>query len=236
MQNTLKKFKPMKIFGHRGAAGLIAENTIASISEALRHGVDGIEIDVHCCKSGELIVIHDKTLDRTTNGKGAVSDYTLSELKQFTTKEGFLIPTLDQVLRHIDAKCALNVELKGKYTALPTMALLEEYIKNTSWEYHDFIISSFDHQQLYEVKKTNPKFRIGVLTEENVDAILIVAKDLDAFSIHPPISSLTKKSVEVAINQGYKVFVWTVNDPFLMQQSKSWKVDGIITDFPNFAE
>ncbi|WP_109302440.1 glycerophosphodiester phosphodiesterase family protein [Aquimarina sp. AU474] len=226
----------MKIFGHRGAAGLKAENTIESISEALKFGVNGIEVDVHCCKSGELIVIHDQTLDRTTNIEGAVLDYTLVELQKFTTKEGFLIPTLDQVLKHIDAKCELNVELKGERTALATVRLLEKYIKDTNWQYQDFIISSFDHQQLYDVKKMNPKFKIGVLTEENIDVILPIAKDLDAFSVHPPISSLTKKEVDVAVKQGFKVFVWTVNDIFLIQQSKSWKVDGIITDFPNFAE
>ncbi|WP_103069540.1 glycerophosphodiester phosphodiesterase [Aquimarina sediminis] len=225
----------MKIFGHRGATGLVAENTLESISEALQYPIDGIEIDVHCCKSGELVVIHDETLDRTTNGTGKISDYTLQELQEYRTEEGFAIPTLIQVLNLVDAKCVLNVELKGMQTAVPVVLLLEEYIATTDWKYDDFVISSFDHQQLSEISAITTGFRIGVLTEENITEALSVAKELSAFAIHPPISSLTKEEVTLAIDQGFKVYVWTVNDVELIQESKSWKVDGIITDFPNFA-
>jgi len=179
----------MKIFGHRGAAGLVEENTLESISKAISYGVHGIEIDVHCCKSGEIVVIHDETLDRTTNAKGNVSDYTLSELKKVKTIEGYGIPTLEEVLELIDAKCELNVELKGDKTALPVVMLLEEYIAKTSWNYEHFVISSFDHSQLFDLKKESSKFKIGVLTEENITKVLPVAKDLMAYSIHPPIKS-----------------------------------------------
>ena len=225
----------MKIFGHRGAAGLVAENTLESIAEALQHNVDGIEIDVHCCKSGELVVIHDETLDRTTNGIGNVADYALQELQQYATEEGFRIPTLIQVLNGIDAKCVLNIELKGKDTAIPTVTLLEEYVKNTNWEYDHFILSSFDHSQLFEIHTTTSNFKIGVLTEENITMALPVAKELQAFSIHPPIYSLTRDEVSIAKDLGYQVYVWTVNEKSQIEQSKSWKVDAIITDFPNFA-
>lgn len=224
----------MKIFGHRGAAGLAAENTLESIAVALQYGVDGIEIDVHCCKSGELVVIHDETLDRTTNGKGSVANYTLQELQQFTTSEGFLIPTLDQVLDLIDAKCVLNVELKGENTAAPTIALLEKHIKNSNWQYEDFILSSFDPPQLFEVKMITANFKVGVLTEQNIANALHIARELNAFSVHPPITFLTQDAVKRAKEQGYKVYVWTVNTKTQIEQSKIWKVDGILTDFPNF--
>ncbi len=224
----------MKLFGHRGAAGLVAENTLESIAEALRYNVDGIEIDVHCCKSGELMVIHDETLDRTTNGKGKVADYTLQQLQQFRTEEGFSIPTLQEVLDLINARCELNIELKGKGTALPTAKLVEEHIEKTSWNYDHFIISSFDHSQLFDVKKRTSEFKLGVLTEENITTALPVAKELEAFSIHPPISSLTEDEIAIAREQGYRVYVWTVNLPEFIDTSKSWNVDGIITDFPNF--
>lgn len=225
----------MKIFGHRGAAGLVAENTLESITEALHYKVDGVEIDIHCCKSGELVVIHDETLDRTTNGTGNVSEYTLQELQQFETKEGFTIPTLRGVLDMIDGQCELNIELKGKNTALPTIRLLEEYIENTGWEYDHFIISSFDHPQLFELKAATSNFKIGVLTEKNITRALHVAERLKAFSIHPPILSLTRDEVNLAKDQGYNIYVWTVNTAMQIEQSKSWKVEGIITDFPNFA-
>ncbi len=225
----------MKKYGHRGAAGLVAENTLESIKEALIHDVDGIEIDVHCCKSSELVVIHDEILDRTTNGKGEVAGYALQELQQFTTHEGYAIPTLEEVLRLVDARCELNIELKGNNTAKPTIKLVETYIKNTNWTHDHFIISSFDHSQLFQIKEITSKFKLGVLTEENITKALPVANDLQAFSVHPPITTLTKDEVALAQKHGYKVYVWTVNQEMLIDQSKSWNVDGIITDFPNFA-
>ncbi|WP_234859427.1 glycerophosphodiester phosphodiesterase [Aquimarina aquimarini] len=224
----------MKIFGHRGAAGLIAENTLESVEIALLHNVDGIEIDIHCCKTGELVVIHDETLDRTTNGKGNVKDYSLEDLKQYSTQEGYAIPTLDQVLDLIDGQCLLNIELKGKDTVIPTIKVLEKYIRNTNWEYNDFIISSFDHEQLFELKKSTSHFKIGVLTEKSVVEALPIAKKLDAFSIHPSIEILTRDQVDLAREVGFDVYVWTVNDKELIKKSKFWKVEGIITDFPNF--
>jgi len=224
----------MKLFGHRGAAGLIEENTLESIAKALSYNVHGIEIDVHCCKSGELVVIHDETLDRTTTAQGNVSDYTLKALKKIKTKAGYTIPSLEEVLELIDGKCELNVELKGKKTSLPVLNLLEEYIKNTSWTHDHFVISSFDHSQLFDLKKNSSKFKIGVLTEENITEVLPVSKELAAYSIHPPIKSLTGKEVLQAQKLGYKVYVWTVNTEKLIATSKEWGVDTVITDFPNF--
>ncbi|MDY8134794.1 glycerophosphodiester phosphodiesterase [Aquimarina sp. 2201CG5-10] len=225
----------MKIFGHRGAAGLIEENTLESIAEALKYNVDGIEIDVHRCKSGELVVIHDETIERTTNGKGKVADYTWSELKRFRTFAGFKIPSLDQVLELVDAKCILNIELKGIGTALPTIELLERHIKNTNWDYDHFILSSFDHSQLFQIKAVTQKFRLGVLIEESIPSAISIAEEINAFSIHPPVSHLSKNEVELAKTKEYKIFVWTVNEETAIEKSKDCKVDAIITDFPNFA-
>ncbi|WP_299218100.1 glycerophosphodiester phosphodiesterase family protein [uncultured Aquimarina sp.] len=225
----------MKIFGHRGAAGLVAENTLKSIAEALKYNVDGIEIDVHKCKSGELIVIHDETLQRTTNSKGKVSEFTLQELKKYRTREGYRIPTLDEVLDFVNAKCTLNIELKGIGTAVPVVELLEKQIKDSKWDYDHFILSSFDHSQLFQIKSRTSAFKLGVLTEKNIPSILKVAETLEAFSVHPPIYSLTKKEVVLAKNKGFKVYTWTVNNPSQIESSKTWKIDGIITDFPNFA-
>ncbi len=225
----------MEIFGHRGAAGLVAENTIASIHRALAHSVAGIEIDVHRCKSGEIVVLHDDTLDRTTNATGHVADYTLQELNTFHTPEGYGIPTLFEVLTVIDAQCKLNIELKGAATALPTVSLLDSYIATSRWTADDFIISSFDHAQLALLQRSTTRYRIGVLTEAAPLACIDTARALDAYSVHPSIEQLSAQDVTTLQSQGYKVYVWTVNDPVLMQQSKQWNVDGIITDFPNFA-
>ncbi|WP_027394904.1 glycerophosphodiester phosphodiesterase [Aquimarina latercula] len=225
----------MKIIGHRGAAGLVAENTVESIAEAFKYNVDGIEIDIHKCKSGELVVIHDETLERTTNGKGKVSEFTFQELKKYRTKEGYRIPTLNEVLDFVNAKCILNIELKGIGTAGPVLELLERQIKDSDWDYDDFILSSFDHSQLFQIKSKTSKFKLGVLTEKSIPSILKVAVVLEAFSLHTPILSLQKEEVTSAKNNGFKVYTWTVNDSSKIKSSKTWKVDGIITDFPNFA-
>ena len=99
----MKDFKTLK-FGHRGAKGYLAENTIESIKKALELGVDGIEIDVHKCKSGELVVFHDFTLDRLTNGTGEIATFTLQELKELFILKQFKIPTLIEVLEVINKK------------------------------------------------------------------------------------------------------------------------------------
>ncbi len=225
----------MKIFGHRGAAGLVAENTLESIAEALKYGVNGIEIDVHKCKSGELVVIHDETLQRTTNGIGKVSEYSWKELTKLRTPEGYRIPKLSQVLDLIDARCILNIELKGIGTAVPVVELLEKQIKESKWKYDHFILSSFDHAQLFQIKYRTSSFKLGVLTEKNIPTVLKVAETLEAFSVHPPIYYLTEKEVALAKDKGYKVYTWTVNDSSKLISLKNWKVDAIITDFPNFA-
>jgi glycerophosphoryl diester phosphodiesterase len=121
-QNLLK-------IGHRGAKAHVAENTLASIEKALEFGVDAIEIDVHRCATGELVVFHDFTLDRMTNGSGEVAQHTLEQLKMLKIKDQYEISTLEEVLHVIDKKCKLNIELKGRDTALKTCEIVEEHIK-----------------------------------------------------------------------------------------------------------
>lgn len=225
----------MRKIGHRGAKAWLDENTIPSIKKAIELGAKEIEIDVHCCKSGELVVIHDETLERTTDGRGLVSDYTLFELQQFKTQEGYTIPTLRQVLDLICSQCVLNIELKGANTAIPTIKLLREYVQKTSWEYQHFVLSSFDHDQLFKVKSATSNFRVGVLTEENISEVLDVAKEVRAYSIHPEVGTLDSDEIDNARGLGYKIYAWTVNTALSINQSKLWNVDAIITDFPNFA-
>ncbi len=146
--------KPLKI-GHRGAKAHVAENTIASIKKALELGVDGIEIDVHKCASGELVVFHDFTLDKMTNGSGEVAQHTLEQLKSLKVNYQFEIPTLEEVLHTIDKKCMINIELKGRDTALAVCKIITYYIEIYNWQLEHFIISSFQHQELETVYNFN---------------------------------------------------------------------------------
>lgn len=219
--------------GHRGAKGYVAENTIESIIKALDYGVDGIEIDVHLSASGELVVFHDLTLDRMTNGSGEIGKLTLPELKQLRINREFLIPTLEEVLDVIDKKCLLNIELKGRYTASKTCEIIQKYIKEQAWDYSNFIVSSFQHHELEYVFKNDKKIPLGVLTKASVDEAMEFAKTIHAKAIHPNFALLTLENVLHAQTKGYKVHTWTVNDEQTIERMKSYKVDGIISDVPD---
>lgn len=223
--------QPQKI-GHRGAKGHLAENTLESIKLALEFGVDAIELDVHKCSSGELVVIHDFTLDRTTDGEGEVALKSLEELKSLTVNEKFRIPLLTEVLDLIQGKCWINIELKGLNTAAETCRIIENYIKNFNWNQGDFIVSSFQKNELFEVYKINPDIRIGVLSKASVNEALQLGKMLNAKAIHPSLGIATRENVKQAQNAGFKVNVWTVNEPADILRMKDFGVDGIISDYP----
>ena len=224
--------KLLKI-GHRGAKGHLPENTLVSIQKALDLGVDGIEIDVHVCKSGELVVFHDFTLDRMTNGKGEIKDFTLIELKRLKVVKDFQIPTLEEVLDMIDKKCFINIELKGLVTVVATISIIENYINNKHWKYSDFIVSSFQHQLLESLYKLNKQIPIGVLTDTNVGEAIQIAKHIKAVSIHPDYTMLTQSNVKQLKGEGFKVLTWTVNKKEAIDRVIRYKVDGIISDFPD---
>ncbi len=226
MSNSLLKI------GHRGAKAHVAENTIASINKALDIGVDAIEIDVHKCASGELVVFHDFTLDRMTNGSGEVAKHSLEQLKQLRVLGEFEIPTLEEVLDAIDRKCVLNIELKGKDTASVACEVISEYIETRRWQLDDFLISSFQLEELKTVFNLNSKLRLGVLTKASVSEAIKNASIINAYAIHPNVALLTKDNVKLAQDKDYKVITWTVNDEATTQRVKTYGVDGIISDNP----
>lgn len=222
---------PLKI-GHRGAKGYVAENTLASFKKALNFNVNGIELDVHLCASGELVVFHDFTLDRITNGSGEVSQFTLNELKQLTVQDHFKIPTLQEVLDLIDKKCLVNIELKGKNTASTCCEIIKNYVEK-GWEYSSFIVSSFQHLELENVFKINKNVPLGVLTKANLEEAITFAETINAKAIHPNFSLLSKRNVKATQDKGYLVNTWTVNTEKAIVRMNLYKVDGIISDFPD---
>lgn len=224
--------KILKI-GHRGAKAYLAENTIESINKALELGVDGIEIDVHQCASGELVVFHDFTLDRMTNGSGELAECTLSELKQLYILNKYRIPTLEEVLDNIGNDYLLNVELKGINTAKKACEIIMLYIQKFGWNYDNFIVSSFQHKELEEVFKIDKQVRLGVLTKASLMEAVEFAETINAYSIHPNYALVTSKNLKLAKEKGYKVFVWTVNMKDTIKRMQAYGVDGIISDAPD---
>ena len=219
--------------GHRGAKGYEPENTLIAFEKAIHLGVDGIELDVHLSSDNELIVIHDETVDRTTNGKGEVNQLSLKELKALKIENTAEIPTLTEVLDLVNQRCFINIELKGIGTPKPVIQLIAHYISEKNWDYNHFLISSFDWKMLEETHSLDPKIKIGVLTEESIDNALAFAKNINAFAINPYYKLLSKENVILMQQNGFEIYPWTVNSKNAIQKIKSFNVNGIISDFPD---
>ena len=213
--------------------GYAPENTLKSFRKALELNVDIIELDVHVCKSEELVVIHDDKVDRTTNGKGYVIEKTLEELKSLNAGEGEKIPLLSEVLDIVNKQARINIELKGTCTVEPIRDLVEEYVKNKGWEYEDFIISSFNHYELKKFNKLNPDIEIGALITGIPVGFAEFAERVNARYVNLCVEFINQEFVDDAHKRGLEVYVWTVNDSDDIEKMRSLNVDGIFSDFPD---
>ena len=229
----------MLTIGHRGARGYIAENTLESIQKALDLNVDGIEIDVFRCGSGEIVVFHDKKLKRLTGHNGLIEETTFEELKNILVAGRYRIPTLQQVLEKIDGKILLNVELKGENTAIPTATILKQYLSDSQSDIKKLIVSSKNWKELTLFKNLGTNIPIGVLSNYNIflekglNDIIKKAKELNAIAIHPKFSILNKKAIDQMHSAGFLVYSWTINREKDIKRAIALGVDGIITDFPD---
>nr|WP_288833958.1 glycerophosphodiester phosphodiesterase family protein [uncultured Flavobacterium sp.] len=219
--------------GHRGAKAYEAENTLASFQKAIDLQVDAIELDVHLSVDSELMVIHDETIDRTTNGKGKVNQFTKAELQDFCIENQHKIPTLQEVFDLVRRRCFINVELKTFETAAKVVDLIEKYIREKNWEYSDFLVSSFDWDALEEVNFVNSKIPIAVLTETDLDKALAFAKIIQAKAINPDFQLLNIENTRKLQENGFEVYPWTVNETADIKKMQSFSVNGIISDFPD---
>ncbi|MCW4012922.1 MAG: glycerophosphodiester phosphodiesterase family protein [Candidatus Bathyarchaeota archaeon] len=215
--------------GHRGAAGHAPENTLPSFRKAVELGCDMTELDVHICASGEVVVIHDEKVNRTTNGKGWVSELSLTELKQLDAGNGETIPTLEEVLQLIKDQIMLNIELKGLGTAKPVYELM----RKNGWGNEKLTITSFNWDMLSEYKRLDPDARIGVLTFKNHDEALRYAESIKAYSVNPYHMLLQRKYVEEAHSKGIKIYPWTPNKPNEIKNVIEKGADGVISDYPD---
>ncbi|MBP4139551.1 glycerophosphodiester phosphodiesterase [Flavobacterium geliluteum] len=218
---------------HRGAKGYEPENTLKAFQKALDLNADGVELDVHLSADGHLMVFHDETIDRMTNGKGLVNALSLSELKSFLIDGQYEIPTLNEVLDLVNKKGMINIELKNFETSEKVVALIEDYIVEKNWNYEHFIVSSFDWNALQKVHDLNSKIQIGVLTEDDLDLALAFAENIQAKAIHPDYLLLNSENVKKMQDKGFLVLPWTVNTEEEIRKIKSYNVDGIISDFPD---
>jgi len=220
------------VIGHRGARGHLAENTLPSIAKALDLGVDGIEIDIFQCASGELVVFHDKTLDKLTNATGYIEALDLDSIQRIEVLNGFTIPTLNEVMDLVNGKVLLNIELKGSNTALKTHELLKSYFETTEWAPEKVLISSFDWEELKLFRKVNQEVPIAVLTEDDPLDALAIGLELNAIAINPNYRSLNSDVVSKIHQKGFEIYTWTVNEVDDINLIRNLGVEAIITDFP----
>ena len=224
----------MKIFGHRGAAGLVLENSIASIKKALELKVDGIEFDVRATKDGQPVIIHDETLERTHKIKAKISDLTFSELKALTEDHDFPVPTLSQVLRVIGKQVPANVEFKELAAVAPSLRTLNELVEAKAIDPEKILITSFDHTAVAMFREHTERYQLGLLTGKVPgEAYWRLAKSLNVFSVNISKSAVTEAFVQRAHGDHREVMVYTVNEKDVVQKLATMGVDAVFSDFPD---
>ncbi len=216
------------IMGHRGASAYEPENTLRSFQRALSMGVAAVELDVQLTKDGRLAVIHDATLDRTTNGRGPVKDFTLAELQRLDAGQGEPVPSLEQVFNLVKGKAHLVVEMKHPEAG---PALLQFFRKHRAFDSARVI--SFWHPAVKTLKEQEPRLMIGVLMVGcPVDPVgLARAARADALILQ--YTYVTPELVAAAHTHGLQVYVWNIDDPDKLQPYLTMNLDGIGSNRPD---
>jgi glycerophosphoryl diester phosphodiesterase len=241
----LRKFDTV---AHRGAAGYAPENTIAAFDKGLEMKADYIEIDVQRSKDGELVVIHDTTVDRTTDGTGRVGDLTVDELRRldagsFKSEEfaGEKIPTFEEVLDRYHGKIGILIELKAPelYPGIEEAVAAELEERNLDKPQNGkTIIQSFNFDSMKRMDTLLPKVPIGVLTSSKLHVTDTALREFAQYAdyFNPSYGLVTKELVDKVHNLGMEIQSWTVRSPEAAQFLIDMKVDGIITDYPDYVD
>jgi glycerophosphoryl diester phosphodiesterase len=203
------------------------------VRRALELNVDGIEVDVQL-SDGQLIVIHDRRLDRTTSGRGSLQDYCFADLRRLDAGRGERIPILAEVLDEVRGRAMVNVELKSAAAAADTTQLIHGYLQLGLWQRESFLVSSFDHTATARARRMDEQLRIGLLVEGRPRASFFEeAIRQRAYSVHIDLESVVPEFVAQARGLGLRVMVYTVNTATDAMRMRQMGVDGIFTDFPD---
>jgi glycerophosphoryl diester phosphodiesterase len=213
--------------GHRGAAGHAPENTLAAIQKGIALGVNFVEIDVRRTADGVLVVLHDATVNRTTNGKGRVDRLSLQEVKQLNAGDGEHIPTLEEVLKVATGKTGLMLELKTRGTARQAAETVHQA------GFRDSVIyASFLHDELQHVRTVDPDASLMALFGGLPRASVVRAIKYGSSCAGLRHDKATRGLVDSFHRSGLRVFVYTANAPSDIQRALSLGVDGVISNFP----
>ena len=232
------------VIAHKGASAYAPENTIAAFKLAIQQGADAIELDAKLSLDGTVVVIHDQTLERTTDGTGNVRDYSVANLKEFDAGiffdemfRGERIPTLNEVFETIGDKVVINVELTNYATPLDDLPYkVADLIKTHKLEQR-IICSSFNPVALFRTKKVIPDLPIGLLAFPGRKGWWIreFGRWFPIQALHPCIQDIDNILIEKYHKHGIQVFCYTVNDPEKLRMLCGWNINGIFTDDPPLA-
>jgi glycerophosphoryl diester phosphodiesterase len=223
------------VVGHRGAMGHCPENTLASFERALELGADWIELDVHLSQDGELIVIHDETLERTTNGHGLVREHTRSELKTLDAGGGQAIPTLPEVLDFARERgTVVDIEIKNAPIFYDGIEAAVVQAVRAAKMVDNVIVISFDHAAVKRVKSLEPRVVTGVLFAcRPTDAGIGLARAASADAVLPHWAYVTREDVTAAHAANLAVAPWASSDPQILRHLVDVGVDAIGTNHPD---
>lgn len=234
--------KRVLVYGHRGASAYAPMNTIPAFELAVEQGADAVELDVHLSKDGELVIVHDFTVNKTTNGTGEVTEMTLAELKALDAGAWFApefagteIPTLDEVFEAVGKKLFVNVEIKslsptGDGTEEAVAACIERHAMQER-----VIVSAFNPKVLKRFRPLMPSLPLGYLLSPDTMAgstqVIVSPQSYDASHLYHEM--ITESRMAWAKEHGHIVNVWTVNDPQRAKQLANLGVHGIMSDYPD---
>lgn len=234
------------VIAHRGFSRRYPENTLAAFEAAIAAGADMIELDLTLCADGEFVVIHDDTLDRTTDGTGLVCEQTSAQLKALDAGKGFSargdtgIPTLDELLTRIAPRIALNIEIKP-FFALDQSEAFQLALGRLIERLHNshllsrVLLSSFNFFVLRWLRGQDPRLRLAFLYTRSMTELdpVWACQQVQAEACNPQHLEADKDLIKQLHAAGLKVYPYTVNDPARMRQLLFWGADGFFTDVPD---
>ena len=220
-----------QIIGHRGAMGHAPENTIRGVRLGMELGADGVEVDVR--DVGEhAVILHDATLDRTTNGRGTLANQSPTQLRALDAGDGHPLPTPEEIIGAVGAKGLINFELKSKGAAPLVLAAIRKHVRLGTCSPDQFLLSSFDHEWLEG--PAGAGIAVGVLFKKGAwQQCRTSALRLKATSVHPPAKAVTRAIIDEAHTRHWMVLAYTVNDPVEAKRLRDLGLDGVFTDYPD---
>jgi glycerophosphoryl diester phosphodiesterase len=227
----------VKITAHRGASGYAPENTLASMQEAINMKADFAELDVQETADGEIVLLHDDELKRTTGSSKNLWEMNYEDVKSLDAGSWFgekykgePLPRLSDVINLVRGKIKLNIELKNNGHEKELVDRTVKVVQNSNFS-NECFFTSFDYPKIRRVKEINPALKVGLIFKRMPDSINVFTADIQLLSVH--YSLVDSEFVKKAKENGKEVHVWTVNDEIEMKRLIDLGVTSIITNYPD---